>query len=78
MGQERESRGTEWSGLIVSYMQKRQMTVADLSKASGISKASIYELLNGNTRTLNSSTLIAYVKALEIPTEEISEFLDNM
>jgi DNA-binding Xre family transcriptional regulator len=78
MGKERESRGTEWSGLIVSYMQKRQMTVADLSKASGISKASIYELLNGNTRTLNSATLIAYIKALEIPTEEISEFLDNM
>lgn len=76
--EERKTKAREWSTLIKEYMKKRDMSVLDLSKASGVSKPTIYDLFNGVTKTLTSNTIIAFVKALDIPSDEVSDLLDEL
>lgn len=76
--EERKTKAREWSTLIRKYMEKRGMSVSDLSKASGVSRPTIYDLFNGITKTLTSNTIIAFVRALDIPSEEVSDLLDEL
>lgn len=56
---------------IKEAREKKNMTQAELSERSGVSRGTISALENGTSRATTTKTLMNIAKALGIPVEEL-------
>ena len=62
---------------IDRYLTERQMTVADLSAAIGITPANISVLKNGRAKAVRFSTLAALCEVLQCQPGDLLEYTDE-